>query len=161
MIIQFTPIGIIHTPHQNAKGTPLQVHFADGIEGTVEIYPEFMEGLKDLEGFDRIWLLYHFHKAAPQSLTVVPYMDTCSRGLFSTRAPCRPNPIGISPVKLLEISGNRLRVSGVDMLDHSPVLDIKPYIAAFDCFEVRQAGWYDRIDRVICRADDRFENQGE
>lgn len=141
-MIQLSPIGIIRTPHLTAQGTPIQPRWAEGIEGTAEIDPDLVPGLKDLEGIERIWLIYWFDRAGPAALEVVPYMDTKSHGVFATRAPTRPNPIGISTVKLLGIAGNVLKLSGVDMLDGTPLLDIKPYLPSCDIFEVKGLGWY-------------------
>ena len=115
-----SPIGVIHTPYAEPKGTPIQPKFAAGAAGTVEVFKPYVEGLSDLEGFERIWLVYWFHKSAPARLTVTPFMDTVARGLFATRAPCRPNPIGISPVRLVRVAGNVLHVEDVDILDGTP-----------------------------------------
>ncbi len=154
--LTFSPIGVIHTPFHGATGTPIQTAFAEGAEGQVEVRDEVAEGLKDLEGFERIWLIYAFDRASDARLLVIPYRDTVHRGVFSTRAPCRPNPIGLSCVRLIRIEGNVLHVRNVDMLDGTPLLDIKPYAPRFDHFQVDRCGWLDRSDdhRV---ADDRFE----
>jgi tRNA-Thr(GGU) m(6)t(6)A37 methyltransferase TsaA len=150
-------IGIIHSPFKEPSGTPIQSAVAEGVEGSVEVFEEYAGGLKDLEGFDRIWLLYEFDRAGPSRLVVTPFRDTVPRGVFSTRAPCRPNPIGMSAVRLKRIEGNVLHVRDVDMLDGTPLLDIKPYIPEFDHFQVRRCGWLDRLgsDRTV--ADGRFE----
>ena len=149
------PIGIIHSPHQQASGTPVQASLAT-TQGTVELFPPFVAGLKDLDGFDRIWLMYWFDRAAPAQLVVTPYLDTAPRGLFATRAPCRPNPLGLSCVRLLEVRDNVLRVEGLDILDRTPLLDIKPYLPAFDAFETTRTGWFGRIPREAAVADERF-----
>jgi tRNA-Thr(GGU) m(6)t(6)A37 methyltransferase TsaA len=115
--------------------------------------------LKDLEGFERIWLLYRFHKAAEPKLSVIPYLDTVERGLFATRAPCRPNPIGISPVKLLRIEDGRIYISEVDILDGTPLLDIKPYVTRFDIFKVEKNGWQDHVSGIPGVADKRFHDK--
>ena len=99
--MHLTPIGIIHSPHQRAEGTPVQAALATGVQGTVEVFPEYAAGLRDLDGFERVWLVYWFDRAKPAELVVTPYLDTTPRGLFATRAPCRPNPIGLSSVRLL------------------------------------------------------------
>jgi tRNA-Thr(GGU) m(6)t(6)A37 methyltransferase TsaA len=161
--VQLSQIGVIHSPFQQASGTPIQSRAAEGVEGRVEVFAEFVPGLKDLEGFERIWLLYWFDRAAFEqcSLIVSPYLDPQgSHGLFATRAPARPNPIGISPVRLLEISGNQLRVCDVDILDGTPLLDIKPYVPQFDCFEVRRSGWLESSPDWRTMADGRFEKKG-
>ena len=126
------PIGIIHSPITEPRGAPIQPRFAKGIEGTVEVFNEYVPGLKDISGFDRIYLLYWFHRAKQYRLSVTPYLDKTERGLFATRAPSRPNPIGLSNVRLLGIDGNILRISELDILDGTPLLDIKPYFPHID-----------------------------
>ena len=155
MKLELTPIGIIHSPHREAKGTPIQPRWAESVEGTVEVFPEFAAGLRDLDGFDRIWLLYWFDRARKARLEVVPYRDTQTRGLFATRAPSRPNPIGLSCVRLLAVEGAQLRVAGLDVLDGTPLLDIKPYVPDCDVFTVERVGWYANA-RGSRAADDRF-----
>lgn len=154
--MEVKPIGIIHSPFTAAAGTPIQPVFAGGSEGTVEVYPEYQEGLADLEGFERIWLLFWLDRAAPYKPKVKPYMDDKLRGLFSTRAPSRPNPIGMSCVKLLGVESNVLRVAEIDALDGTPLLDIKPYISRVDCFDVERSGWLDTIEHRNTKADNRF-----
>src|ERR1035437_8665301 len=117
------PLGVIHSPHKQATGTPIQAALATGVRGTVEIFPEYAAGFRDLDGFEHIWLVYWFDRAKPAELVVTPYLDTTPRGLFATRAPSRPNPIGLSSVRLLEISGPILRADGLDILDNTPLLD--------------------------------------
>jgi len=112
--IKYKPIGIIHSPFKEPKGTPIQPAAAKGVNGLVEVFPEYSEGLKDLEGFSHIILIYHFHLSKKSSLKVKPYMDDQIRGVFSTRAPCRPNPIGISVVRLIAIKGNKLYIQDID-----------------------------------------------
>jgi len=155
-LLKIKPIGVIHSPFTEAKGTPIQPSFADGAEGWIEIFPDFAEGLSDLEGFERIWLLFWLHKASKMKLKVKPYMDSIKRGLFATRAPCRPNPIGISAVRLLRISGNKLYIADIDILDNTPLLDIKPYVPKFDHFEVHQIGWIEKAQSERDLADNRF-----
>jgi tRNA-Thr(GGU) m(6)t(6)A37 methyltransferase TsaA len=132
---------------------------ANGAEGTVELLPEFEPGLKDLEGFDRIWLIYQFDRALEPQLIVRPYLDLAEHGIFATRSPARPNKIGISPVRLLGIQGNRLRIGDADMLDGTPLLDIKPYVPAFDHFSIERTGWYKEKPTEGVVADDRFEQK--
>ncbi len=158
--IRLTPIGVIHTPFRAAAGTPIQPRRAKGVKGTVEVFERFLEGLKDLQGFERVWLLYWFHRASQAQLRVVPYLDDRERGLFATRAPCRPNPIGISAVRLLGVEGNLLSVADVDILDGTPLLDIKPYAPEFDCFKVTRCGWLGKAARRRHVADSRFEAGG-
>ena len=155
--MQVRPIGVIHTPFCSASGTPIQPSAAKGTVGTIEIFDRYQEGLNDLEGFERIWLIYWFHKAAKHKIKVVPYLDDQERGLFSTRAPSRPNPLGISAVRLLKIDGNILTIGDVDILTGTPLLDIKPYVPQFDCFRVRRCGWVGRMSSDSVVADDRFE----
>ncbi|GAH47590.1 unnamed protein product, partial [marine sediment metagenome] len=131
---------------------------AQGYEGTVEVYSEFEEALLDLEGFEKIWLLYWFDRASEFKAKVKPYMDDRWHGLFATRAPSRPNPIGLSCVKLLSVKANIIHVSEIDILDGTPLLDIKPYVGKFDCFEVRHNGWLDTSDKGNIKSDNRFYN---
>ncbi len=153
--IVYEPIGVIHTPFREPVGTPIQPRAARGIRGYIEVFPEYAEGLSDLEGFSHVILLYHFHRAGPMRLKVRPFMDTEERGVFATRAPARPNPIGISVVRLLGIEGNVLRVSDVDILDGTPLLDIKPYVPEFDAPEDVRLGWLEtRIGRLPGTRDD-------
>ena len=150
-------IGVIHSPHKQAADAPVQASLAAGIEGTVEVFPKFSAGLKDVEGFERIWLVYWFHQASEAQLIVTPYLDTAPHGLFATRAPCRPNPIGLSCVRLAEIRGNMLLVDGLDVLDNTPLLDVKPYVPAFDAFQAKRIGWCANISSDSSVADGRFE----
>ena len=157
MKIEYRPIGIVRSPHETTTGTPIQPSRARGIEGTVEINEEYVEGLSDLDGFSHIILICHLHRASDFKLKVVPYLDTELRGLFATRAPSRPNPIGLSVVRLLGVDRRVLRIEGVDLLDGTPVLDIKPYVRDFDDqIEVR-CGWLDEVRDRETAADDRFE----
>ncbi len=152
-------IGRIHSLFKQATGTPIQPSRAAGSEGCVHVRPEFSAALKDLEGFDRIWLVYWFDRAAAAKLRVIPYRDVVERGLFATRAPARPNPIGLSNVRLLGIDGNILRVAEVDILDNTPLLDIKPYVPEYDNFSVARLGWVDTVPDKPVVADNRFERQ--
>lgn len=139
--ITFKPIGIIHTPFTEAKGTPIQPTATGGTEATIEIFKEYTEGLTDLDGFSHIILLYYFHKIKSSSLIVTPYMDTETHGVFATRAPGRPNPIGLSIVELVRIENNILHIRNADMLDGTPLLDIKPLVHEFDKQEKIRTGW--------------------
>jgi tRNA-Thr(GGU) m(6)t(6)A37 methyltransferase TsaA len=142
--MEFTmkPIGIIHTPFNEKGSTPIQSSRSEA-EGTVEVFPQFAEGLDGIEGFSFIYLLYGFHLSGTEvALKVQPFLDDHLHGLFTTRFPSRPNPIGLSVVKLLERKGNILVIKGVDMLDGTPLFDIKPYIPEFDIFNVEKTGWY-------------------
>ena len=155
-MMELKPIGVIHSPWTEAAGTPIQTATAKGVEGQVEVFPEFAAGLRDLDGFERIWLLYWFHRAAPARLKVVPFLDDRERGIFATRAPCRPNPIGISAVELVRVKGRVLMVRDVDILNETPLLDIKPYAPRFDHFAVVRSGWLDQAAGGRVEADDRF-----
>ncbi len=134
------PIGVIHSPFTTKAETPIQSR-RSGAEGTIEVYPEYAEGLLDIEGFSHIIILYHWHQSHGYKLTVKPFLDDTPHGLFATRYPARPNPIGLSVVELLAREGNVLRVRGVDVLDGTPLLDIKPYVPAFDAWEATCIGW--------------------
>lgn len=159
--IKISPIGVVHSSLTEAKGSPIQPVYAKDSEGIVEVYEPYRQALKDLEGFERIWLLYWFHKAAESRLLVIPYLDTVERGLFATRAPCRPNPIGLSPVKLLRIEDGRIYIAQVDILDGSPLLDIKPYVSRFDNFKIERNGWQDHVSGIPGVADKRFHNENK
>ena len=139
--IKYKPIGVVRSPHKQSEGTPIQAAAAKGIDGTVEVFPEYAEGLKDLEGFSHIILIYHFHLSKGASLRVKPFMDTEVHGVFAMRGPSRPNPIGISAVRLVRIEGNILHIEDVDIVDGTPLLDIKPYVPEFDVREAENIGW--------------------
>jgi tRNA-Thr(GGU) m(6)t(6)A37 methyltransferase TsaA len=157
--ITLRPIGVIRSPHRTPSGTPIQPVYAEEVDGEVVVDERFASALDDIEGFERLWLVYHFDRAGPFEPRVVPYRDTREHGLFATRAPSRPNPIGLSAVTLLGRDGNVLRVRGLDVLDGTPLLDIKPYVPEFDAFPESKAGWLDarRDDRR--EADDRFHGR--
>ncbi|MFC2083681.1 tRNA (N6-threonylcarbamoyladenosine(37)-N6)-methyltransferase TrmO [Bacteroidota bacterium] len=157
--IKFKPIGIIHSVFKNVSNMPIQPKGAKGIKGTIEIKPEYVAGLKDLSGFSHIILLYHLHLTKGYSLEVVPFMDNHLRGVFSTRAPKRPNPIGLSVVKLIKIENNILYIENVDIVDNTPLIDIKPYIPAFDEQEVFRIGWLAETENKVKnkRSDNRFK----
>lgn len=146
--IMFQPIGVIHSEHTQAQATPIQPNYAKGCKGWVEVYPEFAEGLRDLDGFSHIYLIYHLNQAAPAQLMVKPFLQNEERGLFSTRAPNRPNAIGMSILELLRCEGNILHLEGVDILDGTPLLDIKPYSAKFDHIKSTRNGWQDHVDEA-------------
>jgi tRNA-Thr(GGU) m(6)t(6)A37 methyltransferase TsaA len=149
-------IGSIRTPFSEACGTPIQPVYGGGAEGQVVVDEPFAGALDDIEGFERVWLVYWMDRAAAFRPRVVPFRDTRERGLFATRAPCRPNPVGLSAVRLLRREGRVLHVAGIDVLDGTPLLDIKPYVAEFDAHPSSRAGWLDEggTDRKV--ADDRF-----
>jgi tRNA-Thr(GGU) m(6)t(6)A37 methyltransferase TsaA len=153
--IQYKPIGIIHSPFKEVRGTPIQPAGAKGIDGNVEVFPEYAQGLKDLEGFSHIILLYHFHLSGKPSLMVTPYMDSIPRGVFATRSPRRLNPIGISVVRLVGIDKNILHIQDIDIVDGTPLLDMKPYVPEFDIREVESIGWLEKnIQKLSVSKDD-------
>ncbi len=146
MEILFRPIGIIHSPFHDKKTTPIQPSRL--LErGKVEVFPEYAEGLEDLEGFSHIYLLYNFHQSEGSQLHVQPFLDTKQHGVFATRFPCRPNPIGLSVVELIGLHGNVLEIAGVDVLDGTPLLDIKPYVVEFDLRPNTRNGWFDHTSK--------------
>jgi tRNA-Thr(GGU) m(6)t(6)A37 methyltransferase TsaA len=148
---------LIHTPFRRSEGTPIQGAVANGAQGVVELFPEFTPGLRDLADFERLWLIYVLDRASAAQLIVRPYLDNQEHGIFATRSPARPNHIGLSAVRLLEVDQNRLLIADVDMLDGTPLLDIKPYVPAFDHFEVTRTGWYADKSAKGILADARFE----
>lgn len=154
--ITLNVIGTIHTPFKQGIDTPIQPAKGKGTAGWIELDEAYVDGLKDLDGFDRIWLLFWCDRSPAAKMHVKPYMDTEIRGLFATRAPSRPNPIGISCVKLVSIEGNRINIEDIDMLDGTPLLDIKPYVKKFDHFEVTRCGWTDNPPNEQTKADNRF-----
>ena len=161
--ILFRPIGIIHTPFQEPAGMPIQPTGGKEIEGTVEIFPEFADGLLDMDGFSRIILIYHFHRSGPCRLHLIPFLDTRPHGVFATRAPNRPNPLGISIVSLIACKNTCLHISGVDMLDGTPLLDIKPYLPECDAFCSERTGWFPTRGSCFSTtlSDDRFSGKKE
>jgi len=153
--INFHPIGIIHSPFTEPAGTPIQPSAGKEIKGTVEVFSEFEKGLQDLSGFSHIILIYHFHRSGNYSMQVKPFLDPEPRGVFATRAPSRPNAIGLSIVRLLGIEGRHLQVLGMDILDGTPLLDIKPYVPGFDEAPDVRTGWLeDRIRGMDITTDD-------
>ncbi|HAM53225.1 MAG TPA: tRNA (N6-threonylcarbamoyladenosine(37)-N6)-methyltransferase TrmO [Nitrospiraceae bacterium] len=156
--IQYSPVGVIHSPHKDIKGMPIQPSGAKGIKGTVEVKKKCADGLKDLGGFEYIILIYHFHRSKGYSLEVKPFLDNSLRGVFATRAPKRPNAIGMSIVRLLRVEGNILHIEDVDILDGTPLLDIKPYVPDFDARKTRAIGWLSRkaVRAIKKKADGRF-----
>ena len=160
--IIYRPIGAIHSPLKEPRDAPIQPASAGNIEETVEIYPEYAEGLADLDGFSHIMLLYHFHLSKEHSLRVKPYLDTEVRGVFATRAPARPNPIGMSIVRLVKVERGKLHIRDVDILDGTPLLDIKPYVPAFDSRSAERIGWLaGKLDDLPGTRDDGRFSGGE
>lgn len=159
MKIEVTPIGIIHSPFMELEGMPIQPAGAVGVKGTVEVFEDFHPGLKDLDGFSHIILLYHFHRSSGFNLQVVPFLDSKPRGIFATRAPRRPSPIGLSVVKLDKIEDGVLYIENVDILDGTPLLDIKPYVPEFDAQTDVRKGWLENAGIKVSdrKSDDRFK----
>ena len=158
MKIEYRPIGLIHTPFKQRQGMPIQPSRGRGVRGTVEVAPEFADGLTDLDGFSHVVLIYHFHRSQGFDLRVTPFLDTEKRGLFATRAPRRPNAIGLSVVRLLGIEGNRIEVQDLDILDGTPLLDIKPYVPEFDHRTEVREGWLEGVKDRNVDSDDRFSS---
>jgi tRNA-Thr(GGU) m(6)t(6)A37 methyltransferase TsaA len=158
MEIIYRPIGILHTEFKDLAEMPIQPTSRASGPAAVEVFPEYVEGLKDLEGFSHLILIYHLHAVKEMRLTVTPFLDAVPRGVFATRAPTRPNPIGLSIVELLGIDGNRLRIGKADMLDGTPVLDIKPFVPDFDQPEHARIGWLESAKGQVreARSDRRF-----
>ncbi len=158
--IEFQQIGVIHSPFTALENMPIQPCGAPDAEGRVVVDPRFVEGLSDLEGFSHIYLLYEFHQAGAKKLTVTPFLDPHPRGVFATRAPVRPNPVGLSVVELLSVDGNVLTVRGIDILDGTPLLDVKPYVEKFDHPAHVRSGWMQAAAETIeqQRSDDRFKD---
>jgi tRNA-Thr(GGU) m(6)t(6)A37 methyltransferase TsaA len=157
--IELKPIGVIHTPFKRREDVPIQSTGGQDVEGIIEVYPEHAAGLDDLDGFSHILVVYHFHLSEGYKLKVVPFLDTVQRGLFSTRAPRRPNPIGVSVVKLERKEGNKLHIRGIDMVDGTPLLDIKPCVPyLYPSPDEARIGWLEgKVDRMgHHRSDKRF-----
>ncbi len=153
--VKYKPIGIIHSPFKEPKGVPVQAAAARDINGTIEVFPEYREGLKDLEGFSHIILLCHFHLSGEPDMMVKPFLDEKKRGVFATRAPRRPNSIGLSIVKVQKVENNIIHAAGLDIIEGTPLLDIKPYIPQFDNREDARIGWLEgNIDKLHLTKDD-------
>jgi tRNA-Thr(GGU) m(6)t(6)A37 methyltransferase TsaA len=158
MDVTYRPIGVIHSPFKDLEDMPIQPAGEASAPGSIEILPDFVEGLKDLEGFSHVILLYHLHRVRSSKLTVTPFLGSQPRGIFATRAPTRPNPIGLSVVKLIRIEGNRLYVENLDILDGTPLLDLKPYVPEFDRQPQARIGWLEQVKGRVrtAKSDDRF-----
>jgi len=158
--IKYKPIGVIHSPFKEVKGMPIQPAGALGVKGMVEVFTQFCAGLKDIGGFSHIILVYHFHLSKGYSLEARPFMDEEPRGVFAMRGPARPNPIGISVVRLVAAEDCTLHIEDVDIVDGTPLLDIKPYVPDFDWRKVERIGWLSGKSRNADqqRADSRFQS---
>ena len=157
MQISLTPIGVVYSPFEGPQGMPIQAAFSEAT-GTPEIYADYVEALRDIAGFDYLILLYRFHLVTKESLRVTPFLDDEPRGVFATRAPTRPNRIGLSVVRLLKVTGNMLDIGNIDMVSGTPVIDIKPYVPAFDSRVQCRIGWFAKKlgSAATVRADDRM-----
>jgi tRNA-Thr(GGU) m(6)t(6)A37 methyltransferase TsaA len=157
--ITFKPIGIIYTPFKEPIGMPIQASGGMGVKGTIKIEPEFIPALKDLDGFSHIILIYFFHRSKSYTNEVIPFLDNQHRGVFSTRAPRRPNNIGISVVKLTKITDGTLFIEDLDILDETPLLDIKPYVPAVDSVTVEKIGWLEGKENKFLekKANENFQ----
>ena len=140
--VTYKPIGVIHTGFRDKEGTPIQGMFAKDAKGEVEVFPEYSDGLKDIEGFSHLILIYHFHLADNYSLISMPFLEDKQHGIFSIRHFKRPNPIGLSVVRLESVKGNKLEISEVDIIDGTLLLDIKPFVSWFDNRPDAKIGWY-------------------
>jgi len=159
--IVFEEIGRIHTPFKELQGMPIQPRSAKGIEGKVVLYPQYQDGLKDIEGFSHIILIYHLHKSENYNLLVVPFLDNEKRGVFATRAPRRPNQIGLSVVELVNVKYYVINIRNIDVLDQTPLIDIKPYVPEFDNTDLIKIGWLEkaRLEMKDKMSDDRFHGK--
>ena len=149
--VSYTPIGFIYSGHKVPEETPIQPVYAAGCTGTVEVYPEYQDGLSALDGFSHVILIYHFHRAGSPLLRLRPFLMDRLMGVFATRAPSRPNAIGLSIVRLKSHSQGVLVIEDVDVLDGTPLLDIKPYVSRFDCITDARSGWQDEVDEASAR----------
>lgn len=154
----FEPIGVIHSPFDKPVNMPIQSAAAEGVAGKIELYDEFAPGLKDIDGFSHIILIYAFHKSDGYKLQVKPFLEDVVHGVFAVRAPKRPNAIGISVVKLIKVENNILQIENIDVLDGTPLLDIKPYVPEFDCYTNARSGWVGKHKEKIPKkkSDERF-----
>lgn len=157
-LVPMSPIGVIRSPFTELEGMPIQPAGADGVVGTVEVLPEFADGLLDLDGFSHIILVYVFSASKGYDAVVTPFMDAVPHGVFATRAPRRPNPIGLSVVRLIRAEGCVLHIENVDVLDGTPLLDIKPHVPGFIPGGLVRIGWLTPADESVVqrRADRRF-----
>jgi tRNA (adenine37-N6)-methyltransferase len=157
-LVTYTPIGVVRSPYAGLDGMPLQTVAAGEVEASVELEPRVHGALRDLDGFSHLWLVTHLHRVDGWTAEVVPFLDTEPRGVLATRSPRHPNPIGLSLVRLLAVERGVLRIRGIDLLDGTPVLDVKPFVPEFDACDDVRAGWFDaaaaRVHTV--RSDDRY-----
>lgn len=159
--VTFEPIGTIYSPFTELTGMPIQPAGAKDVEGYIEVREDLQDGLDDVQDFSHIYLFYYFHKNEGYSLKVTPFMDTQLRGVFSTRAPRRPNMLGCSIVEITKVEGNRVYVKGLDILNGTPLLDMKPYVEKFDSLSGTRSGWLTKNANKseVLRSDNRFVNE--
>jgi len=157
--VVYKPIGTIETPYTTREGMPIQAKGGEGVRGRISLFPEYVQGLQDLAGFSHLILLYHFHLTRETRLVVTPFLDTTPRGVFATRSPNHPNSIGLSTVRLIDIQEAVLEIEDVDMMNGTPLLDIKPYVPAFDHHQPERLGWLEKAGAAVreTRADTRFK----
>ena len=158
MTIEMPVIGTVSSPFTDLKNMPIQPPVAKGIMGKLLVSDDYVSGLKDLDGFSHIYIFYHFHKTTKTKLEVIPFMDKVPRGVFSTRTPMRPSRLGMSVVEVVSVEGNCVNIKGVDVLDGTPLIDIKPYILKFDYREGATSGWMQATSDAVNnrRSDERF-----
>ena len=158
MHLTYRSISIVRSPFSQPAGMPIQPSRAHAVEGSLELEPEYWSGLQDLDGFSHLLLVAHLHRTGPAQMQVVPFLDTRAHGIFATRAPARPNPIAVSVLRILRVEPGRVQVAELDLLDGTPILDIKPYVPEFDARADASSGWYaDAARKGECVvADDRF-----
>ncbi len=156
--ICFRPIGYFRTPFSSPVGMPIQPAGARGVRGQIDILEEFSEGLKDLDGFSHVFVVYHLHEVGGYKLLTTPFLDVVPHGIFATRSPARPNPIGLSVLKVISVDAGTIGLEDVDVLNGTPVLDIKPYVAEFDACNADRFGWFEGNSQRARehRADERF-----
>jgi tRNA-Thr(GGU) m(6)t(6)A37 methyltransferase TsaA len=159
MQITYKPIGVVHSPFRTLEEMPIQPTSEASQPGVVEVFPEYQAGLADVAGFSHVYLIYHLHQVEHTKLTVTPFLDTQPRGLFATRAPSRPNPIGLSLVQVECVEDNLLHITALDMLDQTPLLDIKPYIPEFEPQQNVRIGWVEQARGQVRqqKSDERFK----
>jgi len=159
MEIKFNSIGVIRSPYKTVENMPVQTSASKDIEAEIEIFEDYIEGISDLEGFSHIYLIFFLNMVRETKLRVIPFLDTVERGIFATRSPARPNPVGLSLVELVSVNKNVLKIRGVDMLDGTPVIDIKPYVPDFEICENVRKGWFEgktgNADKIL--SDTRFK----
>ncbi len=143
MTVKYTPIGFFHSPFNNVENMPIQPVGGMGIEGSIEILPMFRDGLRDLKDFSHIIVLSHLHRIQGYDLVVKPFLDNKHHGIFATRSPKRPNPIGLSVMEIKGVTDSSILLEGIDVIDGTPVIDVKPYVADFDIWEADRFGWFE------------------